>query len=289
MNTSHGQSNPSLAVKQRRRKVTAFTLIELLVVIAIIAILAAMLLPALSKAKERAQAIACMNNKKQLGLAWIMYAGDNSEKLVLNQDWPQLATPSVPSWAYGILTWNANPQNTNTLNLTDEANALLGTYAASAVKIYRCPTDKYLSPAQRSAGFDQRIRSVAMNGAVGGGVKYTGFPFSASYWWATKSTELILPGPSDSWVFTDEHPDSMDDTILYTDAGATNGTGQFTELPSGNHNNACGMAFADGHAEIHKWKTSETLRPVTYTMVQRVSVTANADLAWLATHTPSQK
>src|SRR5688572_21841686 len=121
----------SLPTRPARRSVAAFTLIELLVVIAIIAILAAMLLPALAKAKQKAEAVTCLNNNKQLGLAWTMYTGDNAERLVLNQDWAVAGSASLPSWAWGLISWSPNPDNTNVLCLTDN-NALLGPYTAKA-------------------------------------------------------------------------------------------------------------------------------------------------------------
>jgi hypothetical protein len=132
----------------------------------------------------------------------------------------------------------------------------------------------------------KRVGAVAMNGAIGDGRKVMGFPFSNTCWWAKKSSGLNLPGPSDSWLFTDEQPDRVDDTLLYTDPGATNGTGQFTELPSSEHCGACGLGCADGHAGIHKWKTAATAARVTGRAVQRVGVSQNEDLAWPARRTP---
>jgi prepilin-type N-terminal cleavage/methylation domain-containing protein len=264
-----------------------FTLIELLVVIAIIAILAAMLLPALSRAKQKAHAARCMSNNKQLALAWCMYANDNGDKLVINGD-----QAAGDSWVKNKMHWALGPGITDMQAMVNASP--LASFLGNQGLVFWCPTDSYLSSVQRSAGYERRVRSVAMDAAVGDGPNKpaSGIIASGTFFFAKKMGDLARPGPSDSWVFTDEHPDAIDDNILYVDPTLTDGFGQFTELPSSDHNGADGISFADGHAEIHKWRDGRTIKPVTYQqgvgVAWRIDITGTSspDLAWLAQHTP---
>ena len=280
---------------------TGFTLIELLVVIAIIAILAAILLPVLFSAKSRALQTGDLSNKRQLILAWTMYAGDNNDVLVLNAD-ESASINGTPSWIPQAcyMDWKISPNDTNVILLQTNQ---LGTYCAKQYSLYVSPGDIFLSPVQMLVGMGSqshhRARSVAMDAAVGGpasGFSGTGAKPASSlgnfspFYVATTMNGFGAASisPSLSWVFINEHPDSIDDGILYIDPqhGGQSGTGQFTEVPASYLANGTGISFADGHAEIHVWRGSLANRPVQYTSLRNINVTDDPDLAWLAQHTP---
>jgi len=265
-----------------------FTLIELLVVIAIIAILAAMLLPALAKAKQKAQSISCMSNTKQMALGWRMYADDNNDVLAPN-DYPYTTAyataganqSKMKNWVVGTMAVGLDagdaPYKAGSISELMDPNSVLSPFLPSR-ELYHCPGDNYVDS---YAGNSVHVRSYSMNSAVGtifnsstamggsdsrpvgsavGGGWLTGSYNASQTTWMTygKMSSFTRPGPSETWVFIDENPRTINDGSMAIAATASAGNTYLIDKPTGLHGGSGGLAFADGHSIVHKWKDPNT-------------------------------
>ena len=246
---------------RRRGSRAGFTLVEALVVAGIVGVLASLILPAVSSAKSKGYAVVCLNNLRQLVVAWNVYAEDRDSYLPYNygvsDTYTTITNGLLLNWANNVMTWKLDEDNTNELYL---AKGGLGPYLSGVVSPFRCPSDRVLSAEQRAAGWQQRTRSYSMNAMVGyaggyikGGTNINNPKFK-------QFTKLgDIPDPSAIFVFIEEHPHSINDGYFLNKPNSL--PPHWYDLPAAYHNGGANLSFADGHIEYRKWISKGTIYP----------------------------
>jgi prepilin-type processing-associated H-X9-DG protein len=252
-------------------------------------------------ARSGGQAIQCLKNLRQLIRASSMYCADNKDALPMVFHGGYVPSGNDPNrpWVTGWLDWSSTPDNTNVIYLLNSRYASLAAYFAREKRIYKCPADVFISASQRALGWEQRVRSVSANvyvgkanawatGSWGGG----GGPNNLTiYKGAAKATDLLIPGAARTWVYLDEHPDSMNDGGSFAPDSATD----LPDAPATYHDGAAGVAMADGHCEMHRWTGPAMTKPralggaagVSYGSYNNfATVRGDPDLFWLSFGTP---
>ncbi len=270
MRATPGTKRPCVVAERCAR---AFTLIELLVVAAVIAVLAALLLPALAAAKERGRMAACLNNVRQLHLAWQFYAEENGDRLVNNHGREQTRLERN-TWANHVQDWLDSDDNTNPVWLTE---AKLGPYVGRVTGVYKCPSDR--SPAENGP----RLRSYSMNSLVGDPGVLTN-RFNPAYVQFFKGSDILFP--SRIFVFLEEHPDTINDGFFMNRLDEPSPT--WGNLPASSHRSSANLSFADGHVETHRWVVdgpNGTIRPpVKGAVGGTFPASPTTDFDWLKEH-----
>jgi prepilin-type N-terminal cleavage/methylation domain-containing protein len=285
---SHLRSESGSAIEQASGTRSGFTLLELLTVTAVMGVLAGLLFPALHHAASKSQGILCVGNLRQLTLGWLMYSDDQQGWLCPNDSLPK------QRWVEGVMNFDVNStDNTNAQYLVDPEYAKLGPYVPSSA-VYHCPADKSLVSMNRQKL--ARVRSVAMNEAVGVGAAFT-VPPRDSWSFYHKQSEILSPTPSSLWVMIEQHPDSIDDGRFDVDCGSRGPLAQWIDFPSNFHDRSCGLSFADGHAEIHRWVADVSRPPNRYCGCLShyaanghfTSAPDSPDIAWLQERTSAKR
>jgi prepilin-type N-terminal cleavage/methylation domain-containing protein len=279
------------AIRSRAGRMGAFTLIELLVVIAIIAILAALLLPALTHGKYKAQGLYCMSNHRQLTLAWKMYTDDNHDVLLFSCK-PTSAPPNPSVWVNGILDFNSgNPSNWDVNQ--DIKQSPLWPYCGQSPGIWKCPAD--YSTVTVNGQSLPRVRSMSMDMWVGGCLGTDGGLRESTnaavlggsvFRVYLKISDIQNPGPARTFLFLDMREDSIDGgNFGVCLVGWPNNPSQtwFYDLPASYHHQAGGLSFVDGHAEIKRWRDPRTMPPLVRgaPINDYFSCPDNQDIVWL--------